>query len=61
MVSPLAYLRHVREEFAHITWPTGKTAVAHTLVVLVIAALIAVFVGALDALLRVVVGFVAGA
>lgn len=48
MTSPLTYLKHVREEFVHIVWPTGRTAVAHTLVVIGIAAAIALFVGLLD-------------
>lgn len=42
------YLKHVREEFTHIVWPTTRTAVGHTLVVILIAILIAVFVGVLD-------------
>jgi len=42
------YLRHVREEFKHIVWPTRRKAVAHTLVVMIIAIIIALLVGALD-------------
>lgn len=48
MTSPLIYLKHVREEFAHINWPTSRTALAHTLIVVVIGILIAVLVGVLD-------------
>lgn len=48
MTSPFIYLKHVREEFAHIVWPTSRTALAHTFVVIVIGVLIAVLVGALD-------------
>jgi len=44
----VTYLRHVREEFAHIVWPPRRTAVAHTLVVIFIAAAIALLVGLLD-------------
>lgn len=43
-----SYLKHVRDEFAHIVWPTPRTALAHTLVVILIAAVIAVIVGASD-------------
>ncbi len=42
------YLHHVREEFKHIVWPTNRTAIAHTLVVVLIAAALAVLVGVLD-------------
>lgn len=42
------YLRHVREEFTHIVWPTTRTAVAHTLVVVLIALAMTVIVGISD-------------
>jgi preprotein translocase SecE subunit len=48
MTSLAIYLKHVREEFTHIVWPTRHTAIAHTLVVIVIAAVIALMVGLLD-------------
>ena len=44
----ISYLKHVREEFTHIVWPTRETAIAHTLVVIFIAAVIALLVGLLD-------------
>jgi preprotein translocase SecE subunit len=46
------YLRNVREEFNHIVWPSNRTALAHTLVVVVIAAVVALFVGLLDFVFR---------
>lgn len=61
MISPLVYLKHVREEFAHIVWPSSRTALAHTLVVVVIAALIALFVSLLDYAFSMVVSRIAGA
>lgn len=48
MTAITTYFKHVREEFAHIVWPSWETALAHTLVVVVIALLIAAWVGALD-------------
>lgn len=48
MTSPFIYLKHVREEFAHIVWPTSRTALAHTLVVIGIALAMALLVGLLD-------------
>ena len=57
-MNPLTYLKHVREEFTHIVWPTSRTAVAHTLTVIFIALLIALVVGILDYLFSgVVSGF----
>lgn len=48
MTSLFNYLKHVREEFTHIVWPSNRTAVSHTLVVIGIAVIIAVLVGLLD-------------
>jgi len=42
------YLKHVREEFTHIVWPTRQRALGHTFVVIFIAAIIALLVGLLD-------------
>lgn len=44
----ISYLKHVREEFAHIVWPSNRTAVGHTLVVIFIALVIALIVAVLD-------------
>lgn len=48
MYAPFTYLKHVREEFSHIVWPTNRTALAHTLVVILIAVVIALVVSVLD-------------
>lgn len=48
MTSPFTYLKHVREEFTHIVWPSNHTALAHTLVVIGIALAIAFLVGGFD-------------
>jgi len=60
-MAPLTYLKHVREEFTHIVWPSRRTAVGHMLVVIFIALLIALLVGALDYLFTSVVSQVTGA
>ena len=44
----IEYLRHVRAELAHVAWPSSRTAMSHTLVVLFIAVVTGVIVGALD-------------
>ena len=48
MTSIFTYLKHVREEFTHIVWPTNKTAISHTLVVICIAIAIALLVSLFD-------------
>ena len=60
MYSPFTYLKHVREEFTHIVWPTNRTALAHTLVVIGIALAIALLVGLLDYVFSSVVSRVTG-
>lgn len=61
MQSPFTYFKHVREEFAHIVWPSNRTAIAHTLVVIVIAVAIALLVALLDYAFRGVLSRVVGA
>jgi len=48
MTSPFTYLKHVREEFTHIVWPSNRTALAHTLVVIFIALVIGLLVAFFD-------------
>lgn len=55
------YLKHVRAEFTHIVWPTRQTAISHTLVVIIIAAVITVLVGLLDFVFGGIVSRVVGA
>ncbi len=61
MTSPFTYLKHVRDEFAHIVWPTPHMALAHTLVVIAIAILIALFVALVDFVFGKGVNFFIGA
>ncbi|HVW82797.1 MAG TPA: preprotein translocase subunit SecE [Candidatus Paceibacterota bacterium] len=54
------YLRHVREEFKHLTWPSRQEAIAHTLMVILVSAVVAALVGALDYALTSAVSAVVG-
>ncbi len=60
MSALITYLKHVREEFSHIVWPSTRTAVSHTLVVLLISAVIVVIVGILDYLFSSAVSRIVG-
>ena len=55
------YFRNVRLEFTHIVWPTPRTALAHTLVLVLIAAIVGVLVGLLDYVFGLGVSHVVGA
>lgn len=45
----LTYLSQVRAEMKHVVWPDVRTALAHTVLVILIGALVAVIVALLDA------------
>lgn len=47
-MNPITYLKHVRAELAHVVWPDARTAVAHTFLIIGIAAVIAAVIGVLD-------------
>lgn len=55
------YFKHVRDELQHVTWPSTHTAMGHTLVVILISAVIAVLVAVLDYLFGGIVSRVVGA
>jgi preprotein translocase SecE subunit len=57
----VTYLKHVREEFAHIVWPSNQTALGHTLVVILIAVVIAIIIAVLDYLFSGAVTKIVGA
>jgi preprotein translocase subunit SecE len=44
----LNYLREVRAELSHISWPTPRQAITYTVLVVLIAVGIGIYVGALD-------------
>ena len=60
MTSPFTYLKHVREEFTHIVWPTSRTAISHTLVVIGIAIVIALAVSFFDYIFGSIVSRIVG-
>lgn len=43
-----AYIKDIRAEFFHITWPDRATAIRLTLIVVVFTAAVAVFLGGVD-------------
>lgn len=50
------YLKNVQGELKHVVWPTPKTAATYTLLIVLISAFTAVFIGVLDYLLTNFVG-----
>ncbi len=55
------YLKNVRTELSHVTWPPTSRAIAHTFIVIGISVATAVFIGVLDYLFTSGVSRVVGA
>ena len=47
-MKPITYLKEVKGEMKHVSWPTRKQAVVFTIITIVIALFTAVYLGALD-------------
>ena len=60
-ISPAAFLRQVKQEFAKITWPTRQETTQMTIVVIVASLLLAAFFGVVDALSAKIISIILGA
>jgi preprotein translocase subunit SecE len=49
-MSIITYLKEVKAESKNIKWPTKKQVIYYTVVVMVLSLMLAIYVGALDAL-----------
>jgi len=59
-VSPAAFLRQVKQEFAKITWPTRQETTQMTFVVMMACLLLAAFFWVVDSLSKALVGIILG-
>ncbi|MES2668431.1 MAG: preprotein translocase subunit SecE [Patescibacteria group bacterium] len=48
MKSLFTYLRNVRGELAHVVWPDRNQAILHTLLIILISAVAAIYIAGLD-------------
>ena len=51
------YLKEVRTEMRHVSWPTRRQTIAYTVAVIVVSLGVAAYLGALDYLFTIVVRF----
>ncbi len=58
--SPFKFLQEVRTETAKVTWPTRRETIVTTIMVFVVAMLMALFFLATDQVIRLVVSFLLG-
>ena len=61
MANPLQFLQQVREEVGKVTWPARREVMLTTVMVLIMAALTAVFFSIIDMVIRVGVQMLLGA
>jgi preprotein translocase SecE subunit len=54
----ITYLREVRAELVHISWPTPRQAVVYTILIIVISVVAALYLGALDFLFEAALKFI---
>ncbi len=55
-MKPITYLKEVKNEMKHVSWPTRKQALIFTVITVVIALLTSVYLGALDFVFTEIVG-----
>ncbi len=60
MNSFFTYLKNVRAEMAHVVWPDRKQAILHTILIIVISAVLALLIAGLDYLFTAVVARLVG-
>ncbi len=51
-----SYLKNVRAELGHVVWPSNKTAITHTIIIVLLSAFTALFIALLDYALTGIVG-----
>ncbi len=58
MPNVLNFLKEVREELAKVSWPTREQTIRYTVLVVIVAVTVGVFLGGLDILLTKITAFV---
>lgn len=60
MVRPVAFLKEVKEELAKVAWPTREATIRYTVLVIIVAVAVGVFLGGLDYILTAITAFLLG-
>ncbi len=60
MKSFFTYLKNVRAEMAHVVWPDRNQAILHTILIIVISAVLALLIAGLDYVFTGVVSRIVG-
>ncbi len=57
MNSIINYLKSVKAELAHVVWPTKKVTINHSILVIIISVIVAIFLFQLDGLFSKILDF----
>lgn len=60
MDKPISFLKEVREELSKVAWPTREQTLRYTVLVIIVAVAVGLFLGGLDYLLTIVTAFIIG-
>lgn len=58
MVNPISFLKEVREELEKVAWPTREQTIRYTVLVIIVAVGVGLFLGGLDYLLTLATAFI---
>lgn len=58
MINPVLFLKEVREELAKVAWPSREQTIRYTILVIIVAVGVGLFLGGLDYLLTMATAFI---
>ncbi len=60
MVNPVSFLKEVKEELGKVAWPSREQTIRYTVLVVIVAVGVGIFLGGLDYILTAVTAFLLG-
>ena len=60
MPNIILFLKEVKEELVKVAWPSREQTIRYTTLVIIVAVVVGVFLGALDYLLTIITAFLLG-
>lgn len=58
MDKPIIFLKEVREELSKVTWPSREQTIRYTVLVIIVAVAVGLFLGGLDYILTAITAFI---
>ena len=58
MINPVIFLKEVREELEKVAWPNREQTIRYTVLVIIVAVAVGVFLGGLDYILTLATAFI---